>query len=267
MSSWPDILSPSGTCGSAWSAHTARWRASLPAPASASGSSTGPTGSGRGRGPERHRDRARLPHLPGRAACPATATASGAARSSSTAPEGETRADGGCVACGAPAEAIGADGYCSRCGARQRAPQDREEIDLAVAAGVSDRGRVHRRNEDAFTCRASVRPAWLWWSATGSPHRSHQTWRRGAPRTPPEPCSPQALHDEQAVFARGDEKRGARRAAGRARGALDVALGSRRPLVHAGERPLPRWRAGDRLGRRQPRLLDRSRGPAPAHRR
>ena len=68
----------------------------------------------------------------------------------STAPEDKTRAEGGCTACGAPAEAIGADGYCSRCGVRQRVPQDRQEIDLAVAAGVSDRGRVHRRNEDAF---------------------------------------------------------------------------------------------------------------------
>ncbi len=65
-------------------------------------------------------------------------------------PSGEPRATGGCSACRAPAEEIGDDGYCSRCGIRQRTTQDRQEIDLVVAAGVSDRGRVHRRNEDAL---------------------------------------------------------------------------------------------------------------------
>jgi serine/threonine protein phosphatase PrpC len=65
-------------------------------------------------------------------------------------PPEELRAEGGCGACKAPAEEIGADGYCSRCGVRQRVPQDRQEIDIVVAAGVSDRGRVHRRNEDAL---------------------------------------------------------------------------------------------------------------------
>jgi PPM family protein phosphatase len=65
-------------------------------------------------------------------------------------PAEELPAEGGCSACKAPADAIGADGYCSRCGVRQRVPQDRQEIDLVVAGGVSDRGRVHRRNEDAF---------------------------------------------------------------------------------------------------------------------
>jgi PPM family protein phosphatase len=66
----------------------------------------------------------------------------------------ETRAGGGCTACAAPAEAIDADWYCSRCGVRQRSPQDRQEIDLVVAAGVSDRGRVRRRNEDALHLQA-----------------------------------------------------------------------------------------------------------------
>lgn len=65
-------------------------------------------------------------------------------------PSGEPPAEGGCSGCQAPADAIGDDGYCSRCGVRQRTPQDRQEIDLVVAAGVSDRGRVHRRNEDAL---------------------------------------------------------------------------------------------------------------------
>jgi serine/threonine protein phosphatase PrpC len=59
------------------------------------------------------------------------------------------RAEEGCTACGAPAEAIGVDRFCSRCGVRQRGAA-RREIDLAVAGGVSDRGRVRRRNEDAL---------------------------------------------------------------------------------------------------------------------
>jgi PPM family protein phosphatase len=69
-------------------------------------------------------------------------------------PAEEPRVEEGCRGCGAPADAIGADGYCSRCGVRQRVPQDRQEIDLVVTAGVSDRGRVHRRNEDAFHLEA-----------------------------------------------------------------------------------------------------------------
>jgi serine/threonine protein phosphatase PrpC len=68
-------------------------------------------------------------------------------------PSAERRAEddrGNCGACEAPAEAISADGYCTRCGVRQRTPRDRQEIDVVVAAGVSDRGRVHHRNEDAL---------------------------------------------------------------------------------------------------------------------
>lgn len=55
-----------------------------------------------------------------------------------------------CASCGA----IVADGdhYCEQCGARvtDDEPGDRIELDLVVAAAVSDRGRTHRRNEDAF---------------------------------------------------------------------------------------------------------------------
>jgi serine/threonine protein phosphatase PrpC len=58
-------------------------------------------------------------------------------------------ADRGCLVCGAGAAAL-QDGYCSVCGAREGAPTDRIEVDLSVAAAVSDRGRAHRRNEDAF---------------------------------------------------------------------------------------------------------------------
>jgi PPM family protein phosphatase len=56
---------------------------------------------------------------------------------------------GACRVCGA-SDAIDADGYCTVCGARERPAEDRVELDLAMAAAVTDRGRVHRRNEDAF---------------------------------------------------------------------------------------------------------------------
>jgi serine/threonine protein phosphatase PrpC len=57
---------------------------------------------------------------------------------------------GACRVCGT-AGAIDRDGYCSVCGARERAAADRVELDLVVAAVASDRGRVHTRNEDAFS--------------------------------------------------------------------------------------------------------------------
>jgi serine/threonine protein phosphatase PrpC len=56
---------------------------------------------------------------------------------------------GACTGCGAPSGAIGRDGYCSRCGLRQRRVRDHQEIDLGVAASVTDRGLRHHRNEDA----------------------------------------------------------------------------------------------------------------------
>ena len=40
--------------------------------------------------------------------------------------------------------------WCDRCGARLGESVDRVEVDLGVLAGISDRGLVHRRNEDAI---------------------------------------------------------------------------------------------------------------------
>ncbi|HWK17546.1 MAG TPA: PP2C family serine/threonine-protein phosphatase [Solirubrobacteraceae bacterium] len=59
-------------------------------------------------------------------------------------------AQGGCLSCGAPAAAVGEDGYCTVCGVLRRPAAERAELDLVVAAAVSDQGRVHQRNEDAF---------------------------------------------------------------------------------------------------------------------
>jgi serine/threonine protein phosphatase PrpC len=59
-------------------------------------------------------------------------------------------AAGACPHCGA-AGAIGADGYCGNCGMLSGRPRDHIEIDLGtVAAGVTDRGLRHHRNEDAL---------------------------------------------------------------------------------------------------------------------
>jgi serine/threonine protein phosphatase PrpC len=58
--------------------------------------------------------------------------------------------EAGCRMCGAPRSAVDADGFCSVCGEPERGPGDRRELDLLTAGAVSDRGLVHRRNEDAF---------------------------------------------------------------------------------------------------------------------
>jgi serine/threonine protein phosphatase PrpC len=57
-----------------------------------------------------------------------------------------------CVDCGAPPEQIAADRYCQVCGRKQPAPHDHEELVLPGVVAVTDRGRVHHRNEDAFAC-------------------------------------------------------------------------------------------------------------------
>ncbi|AUG80047.1 hypothetical protein CFP65_5339 [Kitasatospora sp. MMS16-BH015] len=67
-----------------------------------------------------------------------------------------------CVHCGA-AE-VAADGYCEACGGSQPKPRDHQEQALtgadgvATVAGVSDRGRRHHRNEDAFTLASAILP-------------------------------------------------------------------------------------------------------------
>ncbi|WP_246238694.1 PP2C family serine/threonine-protein phosphatase [Acrocarpospora corrugata] len=59
----------------------------------------------------------------------------------------------GCTSCGATA--VGADGYCENCGMLQPSGRDHVEIELEVAAGVSDRGLRHSRNEDALALTAA----------------------------------------------------------------------------------------------------------------
>lgn len=54
----------------------------------------------------------------------------------------------GCAACGSAQ--IGAEGYCDHCGQRRAVGQDRAELELPGVAGVTDRGRHRRHNEDAL---------------------------------------------------------------------------------------------------------------------
>jgi serine/threonine protein phosphatase PrpC len=55
-----------------------------------------------------------------------------------------------CPRCGEPAPAGVAAEYCVHCGLRRRDGSDRVETDLGAIGGVSDRGLVHARNEDAM---------------------------------------------------------------------------------------------------------------------
>jgi PPM family protein phosphatase len=59
-----------------------------------------------------------------------------------------TAAPAACAACGSPE--IGAEGYCEHCGQRRVSGQDRAELELPGIAGVTDRGRHRRHNEDAL---------------------------------------------------------------------------------------------------------------------
>ncbi len=64
-----------------------------------------------------------------------------------------------CPSCGSPQQA--GDRFCEQCGARldeeapERADDKRTELDLVVAAAVSDQGKKHRRNEDSFRLEVS----------------------------------------------------------------------------------------------------------------
>ena len=91
------------------------------------------------------------------AALPTTA-APAVPTAAATAPEVDYAADvppvgPPCVSCGADASQI-VDGYCGVCGMKQPAPRDHIEVSRDNVAAVTDRGRKHHRNEDAFALRA-----------------------------------------------------------------------------------------------------------------
>jgi serine/threonine protein phosphatase PrpC len=51
------------------------------------------------------------------------------------------------------------EGYCEQCGHKAPSGRDHVEIDLGSLAGVTDRGRRHRRNEDAMALAGTHTPA------------------------------------------------------------------------------------------------------------
>jgi serine/threonine protein phosphatase PrpC len=58
----------------------------------------------------------------------------------------------GCPVCGGAS--FSTDGYCDRCGTLRPGDRDHVEIEAGGAAGVSDRGLRHARNEDALALAA-----------------------------------------------------------------------------------------------------------------
>ena len=60
-----------------------------------------------------------------------------------------------CASCGADWAQI-QDGYCGVCGMKQPAPRDHIEVSYGGVAAVTDRGRKHHRNEDAFALRVQA---------------------------------------------------------------------------------------------------------------
>ncbi|MFB9719679.1 PP2C family serine/threonine-protein phosphatase [Planobispora longispora] len=79
--------------------------------------------------------------------------------------EGVRPGESFCECCGQPLEAarcvrcgpapVDPEGYCERCGLRQPAESDHVEVEAGGAAGVSDRGLRHARNEDAMALVAA----------------------------------------------------------------------------------------------------------------
>jgi serine/threonine protein phosphatase PrpC len=58
----------------------------------------------------------------------------------------------------APPGAITAEGYCETCGRKVPSGRDHSELDLALVAGVTDRGLRHTRNEDAMALATADMP-------------------------------------------------------------------------------------------------------------
>ena len=60
-----------------------------------------------------------------------------------------------CAADGRPPAGVSPEGYCEFCGRKVPSGRDREELDVGLAAGVTDRGLRHARNEDAMALAAT----------------------------------------------------------------------------------------------------------------
>jgi serine/threonine protein phosphatase PrpC len=60
-----------------------------------------------------------------------------------------------CAADGREPAGVSPEGYCEFCGRKVPSGRDREELDVGLAAGVTDRGLRHVRNEDAMALAAT----------------------------------------------------------------------------------------------------------------
>ena len=60
-----------------------------------------------------------------------------------------------CAADGRAPAGVSPEGYCEFCGRKVPSGRDREELDVGLAAGVTDRGLRHARNEDAMALAAT----------------------------------------------------------------------------------------------------------------
>jgi serine/threonine protein phosphatase PrpC len=60
-----------------------------------------------------------------------------------------------CAAEGRASAGVSPEGYCEFCGRKVPSGRDREELDVGLAAGVTDRGLRHTRNEDAMALAAT----------------------------------------------------------------------------------------------------------------
>jgi serine/threonine protein phosphatase PrpC len=60
-----------------------------------------------------------------------------------------------CAAAGHPSAGVSPEGYCEFCGRKVPSGRDHEELDVGPAAGVTDRGLRHARNEDAMALAAT----------------------------------------------------------------------------------------------------------------
>lgn len=60
-----------------------------------------------------------------------------------------------CASAGGPPAEVSPEGYCEICGRKLRSGRDHEELDVGLAAGVTDRGLRHARNEDAMALAAT----------------------------------------------------------------------------------------------------------------
>jgi serine/threonine protein phosphatase PrpC len=60
-----------------------------------------------------------------------------------------------CAADGRASAGVSPEGYCEFCGRKVPSGRDREELDVGLAAGVTDRGLRHARNEDAMALAAT----------------------------------------------------------------------------------------------------------------